>query len=168
MGLDVHSEIHALITAWAAAWQDRTASRLINLWDRADTDSWYLPAGRVEPVIGNSVVGHLQRKCLNIPGVTYRPTSPHVRELTADLGLAFFELEWSELIVAPHAEAPECIGGRVRVTLLARKRDAVWRIFHYAEAPLAPLLELQAYYEAVAADGLEAMPVRPWTGGANP
>jgi hypothetical protein len=164
----VRSEIQTLVAVWAAAWQDRSASRLIGLWDRADQDSWYLPAGTVEPVIGNAVVGHLQRKCLNVNSITYRPKDLHVRELADDVGLAFFELEWSELQTTTHAEAPERIGGRVRVTLLARKRDDVWRVFHYAEAPLAPLLELQAYYEAVALDGLDAMPARPWTDGPDP
>lgn len=119
-------------------------------------------------MIGNGVVGHLQRKCLNVLAMVYLPRHVHVRELAADLGLAFFELERSELATTPHAETPERIGGHVRVTLLARKRDTVWRVFHYAEAPLAPLLELQAYYEAVAVDGLDAMPTRPWSHETNP
>jgi hypothetical protein len=44
--------------------------------------------------------------------------------------------------------------------MMMRAQAGCWRVFHYAEAPLAPLLELQAFYEAIAADGLDNMPTR--------
>jgi hypothetical protein len=144
-----------LVAAWAAAWESRVAARIIALWDKADAESYYLPAGSVEAYQGPAVVGLVQRRCLAAAEIGYRPRGLHIRLLNPDLGLAFFQLDWSERGQAGR------LGGRVRVSMLMRRKSEGWRMFHYAEAPLAPLLELQAFYEAVAADGLDRIPPRP-------
>lgn len=148
--------LHAAVMAWADAWHSCSAQRLLALWDKADSQSWYLAANSVDPDIGPAVVGALQRRCMGVRAVTYRPKNIHTRLLSPDVGLAFFELSWAQA-TATH---PIPSGGDVRVTMLLREVAGRWLAFHYAEAPLAPLLELQAYYERIAADGLDAIPPR--------
>ena len=160
---DSSADVQAVISAWASAWQERSATRLIALWDRTDPDGWFLPAGSVEPYIGPAIIGYLQRKCIGATTLGYQPGALHIRLIANDLALCFFALDWSQDSQDPATGTPQTLGGQVRVTVILRRRDAAWRLFHYAEAPLAPLLELQAFYESVAADGLEAIPTRPWS-----
>ena len=164
---DPSADVKAAIAAWALAWQERSSARLIALWDRADSESWFLPAGSVEPYIGPAIIGCLQRKCLSATALGYVPGPIHLRIVSDDVALCFFPLSWSEDLPEPTSGTLQRFGGQVRVTALLRRRDAVWRLFHYAEAPLAPLLELQAFYESVAADGLDAMPARSWSKGSR-
>lgn len=138
------------VKAWAQAWRSCAPAALLALWDRADTDSYFLPADSVEPYIGHAVIGHVQRRCLNLRARSYDIANLHVRTLGLDLALAYF-------VVARTETADDgTLGGRVRVSLLARRHGNAWRAFHYAEAPLAPLLELQGYYERVAAEPVPA------------
>ncbi|MBL8642903.1 MAG: nuclear transport factor 2 family protein [Rhodospirillaceae bacterium] len=144
------------LSAWAAAWESCAPARVLALWDRSDGQCWYLPADSVEAHVGSAVVGVIQRRCVGLQSARYKPAHVQLRLLSADVGLAFFQLEW----VRAYAQA-STTGGHVRVTMLMRKVENVWRVFHYAEAPLAPLLELQGFYERVAAEGFGTMPVRP-------
>lgn len=155
-----NASISATVMAWAGAWQQQIPTAIFAHWDLADPHSWYLLANSIEPVIGQAVVGAIQRRCREAKSIIYQPNAIHARTLSPDLGLAFFELQWSEQILQRAHDKVEHRGGNVRVTMLMRRIDGTWKIFHYAEAPLAPLLELQAFYEAIAADGFEKMPGR--------
>lgn len=125
--------MEALVAAWARSWQVGAAAAVLALWDKTDPESYFLSADSVEAFTGKAVIGVIQRRCLASPP-SYVIANLHVRYLSKDVGLAFFTADG------------------VRVTLIARNTGDAWRVFHYAEAPLAPLLELQAYYEKVAAD----------------
>ncbi len=160
------SPLEGVVAAWAKAWQDRKPAHLIALWDKSDAESWYLSASSVEPFLGNAVVGFIQRRCLNASTIGYQPSDLHLRRLAPDLGLAFFQLAWSEQ-TNRGLDRSLPIGGHVRVTMMMRQHAGVWSVFHYAEAPLAPLLELQAFYEAVAAEGLDRMPTRSFLQNAS-
>lgn len=153
MPADDTGPIAATVSAWAEAWRAGAPQQILNLWDKADPESRYLAADRVDAPFGPAVIGFVQRRCIDARCVHYGVQHLHLRRLGADLGLAFFELERATImngVPAPSAT-------RVRVTMLMRERAGTWRVFDYAEAPLAPLLELQTYYEAVAADGFEGM-----------
>jgi hypothetical protein len=145
--------LEATLAAWATAWRNASATQVLALWDKTDRAAWYLPADGGDPYIGAAVVGYVQRRCGTARAIGYRTRDAHLRRLHADLGLAFFVLDWSE--AAPARPAP--VGGTLRVTLLMRPTPDGWRVFHYAEAPLAPLLELQAFYERIAAEGFDGM-----------
>ena len=149
-------EIAAAVTAFCAAWSARDPAALLALWDRDDAAAIYLPAGNAAPLVGAPAIeGYIRAGC-GMARVLMRAEAVHARQLAADLGLAYFPLAWA----MQDKPARKAIGGRVRATMLLRRSGGAWRIFHYAEAPLAPLLTLQAFYEAVAADGLEAIPIR--------
>lgn len=157
-----------VVATWANAWEQRNPARIISLWDVSDAESWYLPADSVEPSLGPAVVGLIQRRCLAHAEISYRVGKPHYRRITPDLGLAFFELAWSARPVGQHHDQTHPIGGHVRVTMMMRHTEKSWKIFHHAEAPLAPLLELQAYYEAVATEGLDNILQRVFAGPTLP
>ncbi|MDX2142651.1 MAG: nuclear transport factor 2 family protein [Rhodospirillaceae bacterium] len=154
--------LEATLAAWAAAWRSASPTQVLALWDKADRAAWYLPADSIDPYIGAAVVGYVQRRCVAARTIGYRVRDAHLRRLHPDLGLAFFTLDWSQ--TTPDHPVP--VGGSLRVTLLMRRTPEGWRVFHYAEAPLAPLLELQAFYEKVAAEGFAGMPRRDAETGA--
>jgi hypothetical protein len=144
------------VLAWAAAWESCAPAQILGLWDKSDKQSWYLPADSVGAHVGGAVVGMIQRRCLGLRGMSYRPQQIVPRRLSVDVGAAFFVFDWTRTSDAQ----PNTMGGRLRATVVMRKTPEGWRVFHYAEAPLAPLLELQGFYERVAAAGLEAIPQR--------
>lgn len=77
----------------------------------------------------------------------------HARTLGPELALATWEMHWDAL-VAGHARP---IGGDVRVSATFRRRAEGWKLLHYVEAPLAPLVHLRWLCEGrVSAEFAEA------------
>jgi len=147
--------LESAVDAWTAAWSHRDTKTIVSLWDEQDAQSSYLPAERHDPLIGSAAVtNYVKTTCTLYNTVRHRAEGVLTRRLSPSLGLAFYELSWML------ADDRGPIGGTCRVTAIWRNREDQWHLFHYAEAPLAPLLELQAYYESVAADGLDAIPQR--------
>jgi ketosteroid isomerase-like protein len=147
--------IEALLSEWAQAWSNRDADTILNLWDGDDVEATYLPAERHDPLIGLTAVSdYVNLVCTGFDQVQHRVETPICKLLSDKTGLAFYTLTW----MARDQRGP--IGGTCRVTAVCHKNKGHWRLFHYAEAPLAPLLELQSFYESVAAQGLDAMPTR--------
>lgn len=141
--------------AWIRGWCARDHKTLLALWDIADDQAVYRPAERVEPLIGNEpVTTYVSAICTTFNPVQHRAIEPVYRRLSDKTGLAFYTLNWM------FSDQRGPIGGTCRVTALWRQTGDAWRLFHYAEAPLAPLLELQEFYEDVAAEGLDAIPTR--------
>lgn len=143
------------LSMWEGAWSAQDPSAILSLWDHADGAATYLPAERMTPLVGaTAVADYVNSACRLFDQIQHRIESPVFRRLSADTGLAFYALAW---MFKDH-KGP--IGGTCRVTSVWRRTKDVWRLIHYAEAPLAPLLELQAFYESVAAQGLDSIPAR--------
>lgn len=140
---------------WIKSWCAHNADALLSLWDGADQQAIYRPAERVDPLIGsNAVAQYVRSACTMFKPIQHRAVNPVYRQLSENIGSVFYTLNWM------FTDKSGPIGGTCRVTALWRRVDENWRIFHYAEAPLAPLLELQGFYEEIAQDGLEAIPIR--------
>jgi ketosteroid isomerase-like protein len=155
---DDTSGLAAAVTSFANAWSTRDAAAVLEGFDLADPQVTYLPAGNAAPLIGAAAIRrYVEGGCQRFARILMRPGALHLRRLHTDLGLAFFPLAWA-IQEGPTARP---FGGHVRCTMVLRQTGGMWRAFHYAEAPLAPLLTLQHFYEAVAADGLDAIPRRP-------
>lgn len=147
-----------LLAALFEAWRAKDHSRIAALFDRDDAGVTYLDAGEIDPWIGFAAIERgVAARCAARKGFRFKIDTPRPRQLADDIASVFAVVDRGEISAALEAE-------RVRVTLIARRRGAAWKICHYAEAPKAPLVELQAYYEAVATDGLDAIPPRPWGG----
>jgi ketosteroid isomerase-like protein len=147
----------AAVAAFCEAWSRRDAAGVLSLWDGDDPKATYLPASASAPLVGAAAIrAYVEGECAAFGLIVFRPDVLHLRALGGGLGLAFFRLAWA--VRESPARAP--FGDSVRVTMLLRETAAGWRIFHYAEAPLAPLLALQHFYQRIAADGLDAIPRR--------
>lgn len=147
--------IEALLSEWAQAWSNRDSDAILSLWDGNDTEATYMPAERLNPLIGlAAITDYVNSVCTTFDQVQHRVENPICKLLSEKIGLAFYNLAW----MFQDGRGP--IGGTCRVTSVWRKNGVNWRLFHYAEAPLAPLLELQSFYESVAAQGLDAIPTR--------
>lgn len=143
------------VRAWTTAWSARDTNSVLALWDAEDEAGSYLPAERPAPLTGlDDIRAYAEELCQLFGTVQHRPERILSRQISATIGMAFYTLSW----MVKDRRGP--IGGTCRVTSLWRNRQGVWRCCHYAEAPLAPLLELQGYYEAIAEDGLDAIPQR--------
>lgn len=141
-----------LLNALAAAWRDFDRAALVGLFED-DPETTYLDAGEIDPWISIAAI----RRAVDArqDPIRFEIHAPRPRRLAPGLASVF-------AVVDKTWGAPS-MTERVRVTLVARQSAQGWKIVHYAEAPKAPLLELEAYYQAVAADGLDAIPPRPWS-----
>ncbi len=155
--MSANAKLAVAVDDFAAAWSRRDAAGVLALWDLEDGAATYLPAGSVQPMIGATAIRrYVTDACETSAQIVMRPSALHLRAINPDLGLAFFKLAW----VIREATAHKPFGGNVRVTMMMRRVPDGWRIFHYAEAPLAPIIILRQFYENVAADGLSAIPPR--------
>lgn len=146
-----------LLAAMYDAWSAKDSAQIAALFDREDGEATYLDAGAVDPWIGGAAIQRgVAARCAAHQGFKFKINAPRCRMLADGVASVFAVVDRGELTRAGVEAA------RVRVTLVARRRGDQWKICHYAEAPQAPLVELQAFYEAVAADGLDAIAPRPW------
>ena len=144
----------AACNAYWQAWSARDADALLDLWDLQDGAATYVPADASDRVLGGLAVGdYLRQRAQAFEVIQMRPALLKPRRLAADLGAAFAVVDWAH---RRRAEA-RLVGGTIRVAAVLRKRDSSWRLCHYAEAPVAPLVELRQFYQRIAADGHEAL-----------
>ena len=152
--LDDTEPIRQTATSFWSAWCQRDAEALLRLWDTADPACSYLPAESEHRLVGAAAIGNFFDATLqNFEVIRMRPKRPHPRRLSPDLGSVFSELDWA---MARDLESP-VFGGTIRVLAVLRNGARGWRLCHYAEAPLAPLVELRSFYQKVAADGHGAL-----------
>ncbi|MDX2223611.1 MAG: nuclear transport factor 2 family protein [Rhodospirillaceae bacterium] len=150
--------VYTLIAELAAGWTARDAAAVSALFDAADPEVTYLAADALDPATGAAAIARaIAERCAGAARIAWRAHGVHARELGDGLAMAFMLVDKA----AAERGAP-LAAQQVRATLICGRRAGRWLILHYAEAPLAPLLELQAFYEQVAAQGLDAIPPRPW------
>lgn len=144
----VESALRAFWSAWAA----RDTEELLGLWDSDDPSCSYLPAGSDERLWGaDAVQTYFNATVTRTRLVRARPRSVYPRLLNPELGSAFAELDWARR----SDSSARAVGGTLRVAAVLRYRDygTGWRLCHYAEAPLAPIIELRRFYQQIASDG---------------
>lgn len=121
-----------------------------------EADASYLDASELDPWLGGAAIGRrVAVRCAEAVEIVIRITAPQARQLATDVVSVFAIVDRGAAVPGRPMSAL-----RLRVTLIARRAADGWKISHYAEASKAPLLELEAFYEAVAADGLDAIPRR--------
>ncbi|MCZ8132878.1 MAG: nuclear transport factor 2 family protein [Steroidobacteraceae bacterium] len=65
------------------------------------------------------------------------------RRLGDDLAIGTWRMHWDCHVVGQ----PKPVGGEVRVTATFRHLESGWKLIHYVEAPLAPIVYVRALYE---------------------
>ena len=149
MAGDVTPIQHMAESFWQA-WSDRDSAQLVSLWDMSDGGCSYLPAESPERLMGPAAVSNwFAATTTEFATIRMRPKAVHPRRLNADLGALFAEIDW--LLCRNEAATP--IGGSIRISAVVRGTDDGWRLCHYAEAPLAPIVELRRFYQKIATDG---------------
>ncbi len=145
--------IAAACNAFWQAWSARDDAALVNLWDLDDAAATYVPADAPDRILGGrAIADYLRQRVQDFQDIRMRPAILKPRRLKADLGAAFAVLDWAHRRRA--GELP--VGGTIRVAAVLRQSEETWRFCHYAEAPVAPLVELRQFYQRIAADGHEA------------
>jgi uncharacterized protein (TIGR02246 family) len=142
--------INNIAESFWQAWSDRDAERLAGLWDMSDDGCSYLPAQSPARLVGPAAVRNwFSAAMAEFATIRMRPKVVHPRRLNSDLGALFAEIDW--LLCRNEAAMP--MGGSIRISAVVRGTDDGWRLCHYAEAPLAPIVELRRFYQKIAADG---------------
>ena len=137
------------VVNWVSSWSTRDAGAIMALWDDEDPESTYLAAEEESAITGAAAVrGYVTTLCETFETVRHWPETVIAKDLGDGIGLTFYVLDWA----VANKRGP--IGGRCRVTGIWRKRKGSWKLTQYSEAPLAPLVELRHFYQAVAAEGL--------------
>lgn len=144
---------HAAEAFWEA-WSQRNTGELIKLWDSQDEVSSYLPAEHEHRLVGSDPIKkYLTDTVQRFETIRMRSRLVHPRRLNQDLGSIFAIVDWALRETA----TAQPIGGTIRVSAVLRQRKQRWHICHYAEAPLAPIVELRQFYQKIAVDGHEAL-----------
>ncbi len=150
--MDTHG-LEAAVDMFFSAWSDRDQGTLRDLWLTSDPACSYLPATSPRRLVGEAAVtAFMMDRLKSFQTIRMRPRNVHVRRLAADLGSLFAEVDWA----LQENAASVAVGGTLRVCAVLRRADDRWLFCHYAEAPLAPLVELRRFYQKIAADGHEA------------
>ena len=137
------------------AWCDRNIDRLRGSWAMDDPACSYLSADAPQRVVGSDAVqAYLAQRLRTLQLIRMAPRTVCPRRLSPNLGAVFAVVDWAH---QTH-EASVPLGGTLRISAVLRRRDQIWQLCHYAEAPLAPLVELRRFYQQIAADGHEAIP----------
>jgi hypothetical protein len=125
-------------------------------WDSADPQPTYL-AEEIDDFLRDwpAIEAYWKASKAAMSRLSSRHWELRARQLTAELATATWRLHWNAQVVGQNKP----VGGDVRVTAVFRKTRAGWRLFHYVEAPLAPILYVRKLYEGqVDADFLAAAP----------
>ena len=145
-------ELEKAVNDFFSAWCSRDATALEGLWDTDDLSCSYLPAKAEQRLVGaDAVLAYIKTRARGFATIRMRPRKLYPRRMTEQLGSIFAEVDWA---LKKHADS-QPIGGTIRVSGVLRAVNGHWRFCHYAESPLAPLVELRRFYQAIAADGHE-------------
>lgn len=151
---DETDPIRLTAEAFWDAWSLRSVDELCDLWDTVDPTSSYLSAESEQRLIGfKAVQQHVVGTVERFETIRMRPQLVHPRRLKQDLGSIFAVVDWA----LRETDRVPPMGGTIRVSAVVRARGERWHICHYAESPLAPLVELRRFYQQIAVDGHEAL-----------
>jgi ketosteroid isomerase-like protein len=147
-------KLEACFPAFCDAWSDRDLPRVLDMWDWQDGGCSWLGATHEARLFGPQDIRRHMKETFDAHDVhQLRPGVVSVRSLAPDLGSWFAETDWA---ISQESGKPP-IAGTFRVSGIVRLREGRWLLCHYAESPLAPIIELRQFYQAVARDGHEAM-----------
>jgi hypothetical protein len=125
-------------------------------WDTTDPQPTYL-AEEIDAFLRDwpAIEGYWAASKAAMSRLSSRHWEVRARQVTDALATATWRLHWNAQVVGQD----QPVGGDVRVTGVFRRRTEGWRLFHYVEAPLAPILYVRKLYEGhVDADFLASLP----------
>ncbi len=123
-------------------------------WDTEDPRPTYL-AEEIDDFLHDwpSIDAYWKASQAAMSKLSSRHWALRARVVTDDLASATWRIHWNAQVIGQANPA----GVDVRVTGMFRRKREGWRLFHYVEAPLAPIIYVRKLYEGqVDADFLAA------------
>jgi hypothetical protein len=138
---DVTAEITALLRKTEERWNAQDTAGLRELWDRDDTEPYYLAGEQENWFIGwDAINAYLAPKGRPVTeAIRVKFYDIHARRLGDDLAFAAYWMRTDMKLVF----APEPFGSDNRVSAVFRHKPGGWRYLCYAEAFQAPTLYMQ-------------------------
>lgn len=114
------------------------------VWDTADPHPTYL-AEEIDDFLHDwpAIESYWKASQAAMSKLSSRHWNLRARLLTDELATATWHIHWNAQVIGQ--DKP--VGGDVRVTGVFRRRPDGWRLFHYVEAPMAPILYVRKLYQ---------------------
>jgi hypothetical protein len=154
-GEDITAEITALLRETEALWDSQDTARLRDLWDRDDSQPFYLAGEQddwftgwdqlnayLAPDGGNKITQAIRVRFYNI----------RARLLAPDLAFAAYWMRTDMKLVF----MPEPFGSDNRVSAVFRRKPEGWRYLTYAEAFQAPNMYMNKLMEKDVSDDYQS------------
>jgi hypothetical protein len=140
----LEQEIHALAGRYYERFGAMDFAAMRELWDPAEAEPTYL-AEEIGEFLHDfgAIEAYWAATRAGISRLASRHWNVRAHLIAPDLASATWHMHWNALIVG--REKP--VGGDVRVTATLRRVAQGWRLIHYVEAPMAPILYVQKLYE---------------------
>jgi hypothetical protein len=142
---DITAEIEALLRETEEIWNSQDTARLRELWDRNDSEPFYLAGEQENWFIGwdelNAYLAPTGRKVTEAIRVKFYDIQ--ARLLAPDLAFAAYWMRTDMKVVF----APKPFGSDNRVSAVFRRKPEGWRYLCYAEAFQAPTIYMQKLFE---------------------
>lgn len=141
---DLLEEITAVLDKTAALFNSQKS--VIELWDRDDSEPYYIAEEIREPIVGwdalNAYMHPARKRMLDTFRWGY--SNLRARLLCPDIALALFD-HWFEILIVGDNQVPRA--GFDRVLAIYRKRPDGWKQILYAQCPYGPYDYVQALRE---------------------
>jgi hypothetical protein len=129
---------------WNDGWKLTDSNAVLRLWDGRDKHPYFLSGNHIIPLTSFSAIKlYIEERCAYYDAIENRISGLIVKNLDRETMLTFYNLHWME------TKKGKCMSGHVRTTVIWKHLKNYWKIFHYSEAPIAPLIALQNFYEGL-------------------
>jgi hypothetical protein len=159
------SEVDTELLIEITAVLDKTAElfnsqqSVMELWDRDDTQPYYIAEEIREPIVGwdalNAYMHPARKRMLDTFRWGY--SNLRARYLCPDIALALFD-HWFEILIVGDNQVPRA--GFDRVLAIYRKRPEGWKQILYAQCPYGPYDYVQALRERAVSPDFEEFRAR--------
>ena len=137
--------IIASLQLWNDSWYSSDFDGVIKLWDDQDKQPYFLSASQMRPLTEFTAIrSYIEESCKYYDSIQNKVSGLIIKGLDTNTALTFYKLQLVK------TKAKQSTTGNVRTTVIWRRLKNDWKVFHYSEAPLAPLIELQNFYEEIA------------------
>lgn len=140
------AELTRYLDEYFDAWNAYDVSRMRAMWDEDEEDVLYQAEESEEAAVGWKAI--LAYWSVDRSRAERLLTWERLHAVLAgpDVAVAFFHANWSTYI-PDNRLYPKPFGGPVRINMVLRRKPSGWRAIHYAESPLAAIIQMRKAYE---------------------
>lgn len=127
-------ELSEFLDRYAALYNRQAYAELLQMWDTADPDAFYMAEEVDPPMYGWQTIKAYFDRPGSLDGIRNEYSEVRARHLAPDLALATYRLRFDLAV-----KGMQPLSSFDRVVAVFRRRDGDWKLTAYAEAPQAPL-----------------------------